>query len=35
MTTDFRAVYAAALSDWLGLPAAGLGGTFVPSKLFS
>jgi uncharacterized protein (DUF1501 family) len=28
MTTDFRGVYAAALTDWLGLPADGLGGTF-------
>jgi uncharacterized protein (DUF1501 family) len=34
MTTDFRRVYAATLSDWLGLPAAGLGGTFAPVKLF-
>src|SRR5262245_51176299 len=34
MTTDFRRVYAAVLSDWLGLPVAGLGGTFEPAKLF-
>jgi len=34
MTTDFRRVYAATLADWLGLPAAGLGGTFEPVKLF-
>jgi uncharacterized protein (DUF1501 family) len=34
MTTDFRRVYAATLSDWLGLPAAGLGGAFEPVKLF-
>jgi uncharacterized protein (DUF1501 family) len=26
MTTDFRGIYAAALTDWLGLPADGLGG---------
>jgi uncharacterized protein (DUF1501 family) len=34
MTTDFRAVYAALLADWLALPADGLGGTFPPVKLF-
>ncbi|HJZ58641.1 MAG TPA: DUF1501 domain-containing protein [Gemmataceae bacterium] len=34
MTTDFRRVYAATLTDWLRLPAAGLGGTFEPVKLF-
>lgn len=34
MTTDFRRVYAATLSDWLGLPAEGLGGAFTPVKLF-
>jgi len=34
MTTDFRRVYAATLSDCLGLPAACLGGTFDPVKLF-
>jgi uncharacterized protein (DUF1501 family) len=32
---DFRQVYAAALTDWLGLPAeAALGGTFAPLALF-
>lgn len=34
MTTDFRRVYAATLADWLGLPAAGLGGSITPVKLF-
>jgi uncharacterized protein (DUF1501 family) len=34
MTTDFRRVYAAVLSDWLGLPADGLGGALTPVKLF-
>jgi uncharacterized protein (DUF1501 family) len=34
MTTDFRRIYAATLTDWLGLPATGLGGTFEPVKLF-
>jgi uncharacterized protein (DUF1501 family) len=35
MTTDFRRVYAAVLSDWLGLPAAPtLGGAFQPLPLF-
>jgi uncharacterized protein (DUF1501 family) len=34
MTTDFRRVYAAALTDWLGLPADGLGGTFDPLPVF-
>jgi uncharacterized protein (DUF1501 family) len=34
MTTDFRRVYRAILSEWLGLPAAGLGGRFEPVKLF-
>ena len=29
MTTDFRGVYSALLSDWLTLPADGLGGTFL------
>jgi uncharacterized protein (DUF1501 family) len=35
MTTDFRRVYAAILSDWLGLPIEGLGGSFAPMKLFA
>jgi uncharacterized protein (DUF1501 family) len=35
MTTDFRSVYAAILSDWLGLPADGLGGDFAPVKVFA
>lgn len=34
MTTDFRQVYTAALTDWLCLPTAGLGGPFAPVKLF-
>jgi uncharacterized protein (DUF1501 family) len=34
MTTDFRQVYAAILSDWLKLPVEGLGGSFAPVKLF-
>jgi uncharacterized protein (DUF1501 family) len=34
MTTDFRRVYATVLSDWLGLPAEGLGGSFTSAKLF-
>jgi uncharacterized protein (DUF1501 family) len=34
MTTDFRSVYAAVLSDWLNLPTAGLGGPFPAVKLF-
>ena len=34
MTTDFRAVYATVLADWLNLPADGLGGAFAPIKLF-
>ncbi|QJW99891.1 DUF1501 domain-containing protein [Frigoriglobus tundricola] len=34
MTTDFRAVYSAVLTDWLTLPADGLGGTVAPVKLF-
>jgi uncharacterized protein (DUF1501 family) len=34
MTTDFRAVYATVLADWLNLPADGLGGAFAPVKLF-
>jgi uncharacterized protein (DUF1501 family) len=34
MTTDFRQVYAAVLSDWLDLPATGLGGSFTPLKVF-
>ncbi len=34
MTTDFRRVYAATLSDWLNLPTTGLGGEFKPLKLF-
>jgi uncharacterized protein (DUF1501 family) len=35
MTTDFRQIYAAILSDWLGLPTEGLGGSFAPIKLFA
>jgi uncharacterized protein (DUF1501 family) len=35
MTTDFRRVYAAILSDWLDLPTEGLGGSFAPVKLFA
>jgi uncharacterized protein (DUF1501 family) len=35
MTTDFRRVYAAALTDWMGLPATGLGGDFAPLKVFA
>jgi uncharacterized protein (DUF1501 family) len=34
MTTDFRRVYAATLSDWLGLPAKDVGGSLAPVKLF-
>src|SRR5262249_44931175 len=34
MTTDFRRVYAATLTDWLRLPAAGLGGPLEPGQLF-
>jgi uncharacterized protein (DUF1501 family) len=34
MTTDFRRVYAATLSGWLGLPVEGLGAPDVPVKLF-
>jgi uncharacterized protein (DUF1501 family) len=34
MTTDFRGVYAAALTDWLGLPAESLGGPFERAALF-
>jgi uncharacterized protein (DUF1501 family) len=34
MTTDFRGVYAAALTDWLGLPADGLGGPFERAAVF-
>jgi uncharacterized protein (DUF1501 family) len=34
MTTDFRGVYTAALTDWLGLPADGLGGPFEPAAVF-
>jgi uncharacterized protein (DUF1501 family) len=34
MTTDFRRVYATVLSDWLGLPSEGLGGTFEALPLF-
>jgi uncharacterized protein (DUF1501 family) len=34
MTTDFRGVYAAALADWLGLPAESLGGPFERAALF-
>jgi uncharacterized protein (DUF1501 family) len=34
-TTDFRGLYAAALTDWLGIPAEGvLGGRFRPVSLF-
>jgi uncharacterized protein (DUF1501 family) len=33
-TTDFRRIYAATLTNWLGLPATSLGGTFEPVKLF-
>jgi uncharacterized protein (DUF1501 family) len=35
MTTDFRQVYAAILSDWLGLPVDGLGESITPVKLFA
>jgi uncharacterized protein (DUF1501 family) len=35
MTTDFRRVYAAILSDWLNLPVEGLGGSFAPVKMFA
>lgn len=35
MTTDFRRVYAAVLTRWLGLPADGLGGTFSPLEVFA
>jgi len=34
MTTDFRNVYAAILTNWLDLPANNLGGKFEPVKLF-
>ncbi|QJW94807.1 DUF1501 domain-containing protein [Frigoriglobus tundricola] len=34
MTTDFRRVYAAALSEWLGLPAKGLGEPMPPVGVF-
>jgi uncharacterized protein (DUF1501 family) len=34
MTADFREVYAAALTDWLGLPTNGLGGRFEPLPIF-
>jgi uncharacterized protein (DUF1501 family) len=35
MTTDFRRIYAGALTDWLGQPAADvLGGTFEPLPVF-
>jgi uncharacterized protein (DUF1501 family) len=34
MTTDFRRVYTTVLSDWLDLPADGLGGPFTTAKLF-
>jgi uncharacterized protein (DUF1501 family) len=34
MTTDFRGVYAAALADWLGLPADGLGGKVEAVPVF-
>jgi uncharacterized protein (DUF1501 family) len=35
MTTDFRGVYAAALTTWLGLPSTeALGGRFEPAPLF-
>jgi uncharacterized protein (DUF1501 family) len=34
MTTDFRRIYAATLTDWLRLPAACLGGRFQPVGLF-
>ena len=35
MTTDFRSVYTAALTTWLGLPSAeALGGRFEPAPLF-
>jgi hypothetical protein len=35
MTTDFRRVYAAILTDWLGLPErAALGGEFERMDLF-
>jgi uncharacterized protein (DUF1501 family) len=33
MTTDFRSVYAALLSDWLALPATGLGDALTPIRL--
>jgi uncharacterized protein (DUF1501 family) len=34
MTTDFRAVYSSLLTDWLALPADGIGGKLTPVKLF-
>jgi uncharacterized protein (DUF1501 family) len=34
MTADFRGVYAAALTDWLRLPAGGLGGAFEQPAVF-
>jgi uncharacterized protein (DUF1501 family) len=34
MTADFCGVYAAALTDWLGLPADGLGGPFDRPAVF-
>ena len=35
MTTDFRSIYAAALTTWLGLPSAeALGGRFEATPLF-
>ena len=34
MTTDFRGVYSALLTDWLNLSADGLGDSFAPVKLF-
>jgi uncharacterized protein (DUF1501 family) len=35
MTTDFRAIYASVLGDWLNLPADGLGGVSATLKLFT
>jgi uncharacterized protein (DUF1501 family) len=34
MTTDFRGIYSALLTDWLELSADGLGDSFAPVKLF-
>jgi hypothetical protein len=34
MTTHFRGVYSALLTDWLNLSVDGLGDSFAPDKLF-